>query len=428
MHMAMVVMFIGLCLFMGLNASLAISMILSVLFYILLDGRFSFTIMAERITSALDSFPYLAIPFFILSAEIMNRSKISDRIFNFASVLVGHIPGGLGQVNVLGSMIFAGMSGSAAADVAGLGALEIKAMKAEGYDPAFSAAVTAVSSTIGPIIPPSILFVVYGVMAQVSVGHLFAAGIIPGILMGVTFMITISVMASRGLVKGNLRNRPKWREAVKATISVLPSLFTPVILMGGMFIGEFTPTEAGAVCALYAFFLGFIYGDIGIRDVLDILKKGALDSAKVSFLIAAASIFGWIVTQEQIGHQAYKIIEKFGFQPWIVILLINLLLFIAGMFVEGVAMLTISVPVFLPILPAIGMDPVTFGVVLTLLVMIGFLTPPVGIGTYIAVAIAECRVEDMVKAEMPFYIPLIIVLLLISYIPALTLYIPRLLF
>lgn len=426
--MPLVVMFIGLLLFMGLNASLAISMILSVFFYILLDGRFSLTIMAERITSALDSFPYLAIPFFILSAEIMNRGKISDRIFEFACVLVGHIRGGLGQVNILGSMIFAGMSGSATADVAGLGALEIKAMKAEGYDPAFSAVVTAVSSTIGPIIPPSILLVVYGVMAQVSVGHLFAAGIIPGVMLGGAFMITISVMARRGLVKGNLRKRPNWREVVKATIKALPSLFAPVILMGGMFLGKFTPTEAGAVCALYAFFLGFIYGDIGIRDVLDILKKGALDSAKVSFLIAAASIFGWIVTQEQIGHQAYKIIEGHGFQPWVVILLINALLLLAGMFIEGVAMLTISVPVFLPILPAIGMDPVTFGVLLTLLVMIGFLTPPVGIGTYIAAAIADCPVEDMVKAGMPFYIPLIIVLVLISFIPFLTLFIPRLLF
>jgi len=426
--MPIIVMFLSLLLFMVAKVSLAISMVLSVIFYILLDGRFSYTIMAERITSALDSFPYLAIPFFILAAEIMNRGKISDRIYDFASVLVGHIRGGLGQVNVLGSMIFAGMSGSAAADVAGLGALEIKAMKAEGYDSGFSAAVTAVSSTIGPIIPPSILFVIYGVMAQVSVGHLFAAGIIPGILMGLTFMTTIYIMASRGHVKGRLRKRPSWREVVKASIRVLPPLFTPIILMGGMFIGEFTPTEAGAVCVFYALFLGFVYRDIRIRDIYDILKKGALDSAKVSFLIAAASIFGWIVTQEQIGHKAYQIIEGYGFKPWIVILLINVLLIFAGMFIEGVAMLTISVPVFLPILPSIGMDPVTFGVLLTLLVMIGFLTPPVGIGTYIAVAIADCPVEDVVRAELPFYVPLFVMLILISFIPSLTLYLPRLLF
>jgi len=426
--MPVLFMFLSLILFMGGGLSLAISMVLSVLLYILLDGRFSYTIMAERITSALDSFPYLAIPFFILAAEIMNRGKISDRIYDFASVLVGHIRGGLGQVNVLGSMIFAGMSGSAAADVAGLGALEIKAMKAEGYDPGFSAAVTAVSSTIGPIIPPSILFVIYGVMAQVSVGHLFAAGIIPGILMGLTFMITISIMASRGHVKGRLRKRPSWREVVKATIRVLPALFTPIILMGGMFIGEFTPTEAGAVCVFYALFLGFIYRDIRIQDVFDILKKAALDSAKVSFLIAAASIFGWIVTQERIGHHAYQLIESYGLKPWAVILMINILLLFAGMFIEGVAMLTISVPVFLPILPSLGMDPVTFGVLLTLLVMIGFLTPPVGIGTYIAVAIADCPVEDAVKVELPFFIPLFVMILLISFIPSLTLYLPRVLF
>jgi C4-dicarboxylate transporter DctM subunit len=198
--------------------------------------------------------------------------------------------------------------------------------------------------------------------------------------------------------------------------------------MGGMFIGEFTPTEAGAVCVIYAFFLGFIYRDIRIRDVLDILVKGALDSAKISFLIAAASIFGWIVTQEQIGHQAYKMIENYGFEPRIIILLINILLLLAGMFIEGVAMLTISVPVFLPILPSIGIDPVTFGVLLTLLVMIGFLTPPVGIGTYIATEIAGCPVEDVVRAEMPFYIPLLIMLILISFIPAITLFLPKLMF
>ena len=195
-----------------------------------------------------------------------------------------------------------------------------------------------------------------------------------------------------------------------------------------MFIGEFTPTEAGAVCVFYAFFLGFIYGDIKPRDVFDILTKGALDSAKVSFLIAAASVFGWIVTQEQIGHQAYKLISGHGFSPWVIILLINVVLFFAGMFIEGVAMLTISVPVFVPILPSIGMHPVTFGVLLTLLIMIGFLTPPVGIGTYIAVTIADCPVEDVVRAELPFFIPLFVMLLLVSFLPPLTLFLPSLLF
>ena len=426
--MSIILLFISLLFFMGINISIAISMVLSVFLYILLDGRFSYIVFGGGLIHGLDSFPLLAIPFYILAAEVMNFAKISDRIFDFASVLVGHIRGGLGHVNVLASMIMAGMSGSAVADIAGLGQIEIKAMKERGYDPAFSAAVTSVSATVGPIIPPSIPFVIYGVMCNVSVGHLFAAGMIPGILLGIIFMITIALMARVGLVKGELQKRPKMREILRTSIKALPPLFAIVILLGGIFLGAFTPTEAGAACVLYSFLLGFIYGDIRVRDIWGILKRAALASANVSFIIATASIFGWVVTQAQIGHKAYEMIEALSSTTWVVIILINIMMLIAGMFIEGIALLTISIPVLFPILPSIGMDPLTLGVLLTLLMMIGLLTPPVGVGSYIAIRIAQASAKDVFKAELPFYIPLIVMVLLISFVPSLTLYLPSLIF
>lgn len=426
--MALLLMFFSLLFFIIVRMPIAMSMLMSSFLYLLVDGRFSYTIMAERVASAMDSFPFLAIPFFILAAEIMNSGGISDRIFNFAQAFVGHIQGGLGQVNVVASIIFSGMSGSSAADAAGLGAIEIKAMLKEGYDPGFCAAITAASSTIGPIFPPSIQMVLYGVMAQVSAGHLFAAGMAPGLLLGVGFMITVAIMARTGMLNAPRRPRAKLSAIIRATKDALPCLLIPIVLLGGIFSGRFTPTEAGAVAVFLGLALALIYQEIRVRDIPTILVNGALASGKVAFLIAAANIFGWIVTRERIGHTAYQWIVGLGLDTWAILLLINVLFLVAGLFIEGVAILMISVPVFVPVLPMLGIHPVTFGVLAVLLNMIGFLTPPVGVGTYIAMELAGARLEDVMKYLLPLLIPLLFMALLITFWPPITLYLPKLIF
>ena len=426
--MSLIMMLASLLFFLIIRMSIAVSMILSSAIYILIDGRFSFTLIAERVASGLDSFPFAAVPFFILTAHIMNRASVTKRIFDFASVLVGHYRGGLGQVNILASMIFAGISGSAAADIAGLGSVEIKAMTEQGYDRSFSGAITVMSSTLGPIIPPSINLVIYGVLARVSIGHLFAAGLLPGILLGILFMITLSLVASKRNIAGNIRQRATLKEIWEAFIGGFPSLLVPIILLGGIFLGKFTPTEAGAVAVFYVLFLGIIYKEINMTNLPKIFITGALETAKISFVIAAASIFGWIVIRERIGHIVYDFVANLGLEGWILIIVINILLLITGLFIEGVAIIMISVPVLVPILPSIGLNPTSFGVLLILLVVVGFVTPPVGIGTYIAMSIAEVPLDKILKEMLVFFIPLIIIILVISFFPPITLYLPSLIF
>lgn len=426
--MSIVIMFTSLVLLILIRVPISLSMLLSSFFYIVLEGRFAFTVMANQVTSALDSFPFLAIPFFVLAAEIMNHSKITDRIFEFATHLVGHVQGGMGQVNILASIIFSGMSGSATADAAGLGAIELRAMIKEKYDPAFAAAITAASSTIGPIIPPSILMVIYGVTSQVSVGRLFAAGIIPGLLLGILLMIITSIMARSGLVKSEKRERSKLKVILKQFVRAVPSLLLPVILLGGIFMGRFTATEAGAVAVLYSLILAFVYGDITLSELPKLFTKGTIAAANVTFLIACASIFGWIVIRARIGHIVYAWISGFGLADWHLIVLINILLIIAGLFIEGVAIIMISVPVFLPVMPALGIHPITLGVLLVLLVMIGFLTPPVGVGVYIVTKLAGARLEKVLMFMLPYMIAFLIMAMLISFVPFLTLFMPQLIF
>lgn len=429
--MAIIIMFILMVIFVISSMPVSMAMLLSSSVYILINANnanFDYLMIAKTVSIALDSFPMMAIPFYILAAEIMNYTKITDRLLNFCLAIVGHFKGGLAHVNILASMIFSGLSGSASADAAGLGVVELKMMQKEGYDPAFSAAVTAVSSTIGPIIPPSILMVVYGLLARVSVGRLFAAGLIPGLVLGLLFMVIVYVMASKGLVKGKVQPRTKFKDILKITICSLPFLLAPAFLLGGIFWGKFTPTEGGAIASLYMIVLGFIYGDLKWNKVLDIFRKAVLSSASIGFLISSASIFGMIVIRARVGFLAYQYIEDFGLPNWAIILLIVLFLFIAGLFIEGVSIVMITVPVIVPILPQIGLSPVTFGVLLVLLVMVGFLTPPVGVGTYIVTSLAQASLDRVLKFMAPFFIAFFISVLLIIYVPQITLYLPSLFF
>jgi len=431
--MAIAIMFILAVILIIFSMPISMAMILSSFAYILINPdncTFDYRIVTKTISVALDSFPMMAVPFYILAAEIMNYTKITHRLLNFCIVIVGHIKGGLAQVNILASMILSGLSGSSTADVAGLGAVELEMMQKEGYDPAFSAAVTAVSSTIGPIIPPSILMIVYGLLARVSVGRLFAAGLIPGLILGLLFMVTVYVLASKGLVKGKVRPPTKFKDVLKVTIYSLPFLLSPVILLGGIFFGKFTPTEGGAIASLYMMVIGFVYGDLkwNWNEILNIFKRAVLSTASICFLISSASIFGSIVIRERVGLSAYQYIEGFGLPNWAIISLIYLFLFIAGLFMEGVTIVMIIVPVIVPILPQIGLSPITFGVLLVLLIMVGFLTPPVGIGTYIVISLTQAPLDRVLKFMVPFFIAFSISILLISYFPQITLYLPKLFF
>lgn len=384
-------------------------------------------IFIQRLYVGTTSFPLLAIPFFVLAGNLMNTGGMTHRIFNVAHLFVGRIRGGLAHVNVLASMLFAGMSGSAVADAAGLGVVEIKAMKEAGYGARFSATVTAVSSTIGPIIPPSIPFVIYGSLANVSVGALFLAGIVPGALMGLGLMLVIAVVAKRqNLPLGSAR--PPMRTAMGVVGAALPALAMPPLVLGGIFMGIVTPTEAAVVAAAYAFLLGrFWYRELSFKNLPDILWDSGRQTAQVMFIIAAAAPFGWVLIQQQIPNALLDVLFSLSTEPWAILLIINAVLLLLGMFIEGIAILIIAFPVLLPIITQIGVDPVHFGVIMVLNLMIGLVTPPVGLCLYVVSSISKVSLAAISAELWPYFIALLVVLGIVTFVPELSLWLPHLL-
>jgi tripartite ATP-independent transporter DctM subunit len=408
-----------------LGAPVAVALALSSLVYILVEGRVPDIVVMHRVINGVDSFPLLAVPFFILAGNLMNTAGITNRIYDFAKALVGWMRGGLGQVNIGGSVIFAGMSGTAVADAGGLGTIEIKAMKDHGYDLDFAVGVTAASSTIGPIIPPSLPMVIYGVMANASIGQLFAAGFIPGFMMAGALMIMVAWYA-------RVRNYP--RDAAfslpvlgQTFIRAFLALLTPAIIIGGMMFGLFTPTEAAIAACVWALFLGLVvYRTLDVRRLLRVSFDTIETTAVVLFIVAAASIFAWVLTSSRITEQFAALVLGITSSPWLVLVLMNLILLVVGCFLETIAAITILVPVFLPIIEKLGIDPVHFGVVMVLNLMIGLLTPPVGMVLFVLSRVSGLPFERCVAATMPFLIPLVLVLALITFIPSLTLWLPTL--
>jgi tripartite ATP-independent transporter DctM subunit len=367
------------------------------------------------------------VPLFILSGLLMNASGVSDRIYNFAKVLVGHFAGGLGHVNVVGSLIFSGMSGSAIADAGGLGVLEIEQMKKHGYPEDFSGALTCASCIIGPLVPPSIPMVIYGVIASTSVGALFIAGIVPGLLTAIALMIYVHFWAIRnGFPR---KPRASAREmAVAFRGSILP-LLAPVIIMGGIFGGIFTPTEAAAVTAAYSLLLGMaIYRTIGFRDLPKIFRDAVNISAVVGFIVACASLFGWVLAREQVPQQLAAWFLGFSREPWVLLTIINILLLVLGCFMEGMAIMILMVPVLLPVTNAVGIDPVHFGVVVVMNLMIGILTPPFGVALFTVAKVANIPFAVLARAILPFIPPLIVVQIVVTYWPGLVMYLPKLIY
>lgn len=415
--MAMLLIMIFL-IFVGMPVAFAMS-ISAVIYLLLTMDPKMLLIVPQRMLYAVDSFVLLAVPFFMLAAELMNRGTITDRIFSFARSLVGHLRGGLGYVNVMASMLFAGMSGSAVADAAGLGQVEIKAMNDEGYDRGFSAAITAASTTIGPIIPPSIPMVVFGVITGVSVGRLFAAGFLPGLIMGFGLMIVVYIYAR--LRKYPVSNAFSFVYCWKTLSRAALSLLLPVILVGGIVGGIFTPTEASAVAVAYAILLTFvIYREIGWRDLYEIFKKVGVSCSIILFIVSSASLLGQVANRAQVPQKLAQLLLSISHDPRVVTLLIVILLVVLGCFFETLSILILMTPLLMPIMTSIGFSPTHLGIVIILTAMIGLITPPVGLSMYVACDIAKISMFTYVRQALPFILVLIVVAILIAYFPALS--------
>ncbi|MEN8127865.1 MAG: TRAP transporter large permease [Planctomycetota bacterium] len=399
----------------------------SSMIWVLMSGSVPDFVVIHRMVNGVDSFPLLAIPFFILAGNLMNSAGITNRIFAFATACIGWLRGGLGHVNIIASVLFAGMSGAAVADAGGLGTIEIKAMRDAGYDDDFAVAVTAASSTIGPIIPPSLPMVVYGVMASASVGQLFTAGFIPGILMAIALMLLVAWYARK-------RNYPRdKRFSIKLLgttfKSAFLSLMTPVIIVGGILTGAFTPTEAAISACVYALILGVVvYRTLTWKRLFHVSMDTIETSAIILFIVAAASIFAWILTSNRVTEQFAGILMGMTDNPLLILLMLNLVLFIVGCFMETVAAITILVPVLLPIAVGVGVDPVHFGVIMVLNLMIGLLTPPVGMVLYVLSRVAGISFERCSAATLPFLFPLLVVLALITFVPTFSMWLPTLIY
>lgn len=422
----MVVLFGSFFILLAIGFPIALTMIASSILYLVSTGQ-PLLITMHRLISGIDSFPLLAIPFFILAGNLMNSAGITKRIFDFCLSLLGWLRGGLGYVCVLASMIFAGMTGAAVAEAGGLGAIELKALRDAGYDDDFSVGLIGAAATIGPIIPPSLVFVVYGVLANASIGELFAAGFLPGVLMGLTLMVMVYVYARMRDYPRDARFSPK--RVLASFLDAFMSLMTPVIIVGGMLSGLVTPTEAAIAAVVYALILGFfVYRTLTWRRFVALTLETVETTAIVLLITGAAAVFAWVLTAARVTEAFAAAILAVTTNKWLILLLINLILLVVGCFMESIAAVTILVPVFLPLVVKVGVDPVHFGLVMTLNLMIGLLTPPVGMVLYVLARVARMPFERVARASMPFLVPLGITLLLVTMFPQISLWLPTMIY
>jgi TRAP-type C4-dicarboxylate transport system permease large subunit len=444
----------------------ALAMAAASLLYVMVSGNVPDYVVIHRMVNGIDSFPLLAVPFFIMAGNLMNSAGITNRIYNFALALVGWLKGGLGHVNVIGSVIFAGMSGTAIADAAGLGTIEIKAMKDHGYSTEFSVGVTAASATLGPIIPPSLPFVIYGMFANVSVGQLFLAGIIPGAVMAILMMLTVAYYAHKNnwgrdvvfswvrlnkavlelavvvgfptaiyfATEAGTDGAPTFVAALLLLLAadrvfrfnaVLP-IMTPVLLIGGMTTGIFTATEGAIAACVWAMFLGLVwYRTLNWKMLIKVSMDTIETTSTVLLIVAAASIFGWLLTVTRVTDAVAAAVLAYTHNPAVFLALANLLMLFVGCFLEPTAAITILVPILLPICHKLGIDPVHFGLVMVLNLMIGLLHPPMGMVLFVLARVSKLSVERTTIAILPWLVPLLASLILITYVPEISLWLPR---
>ncbi len=457
---------IAFLLLMIIGVPVALAMAGASLLYVMLSGTVPDYVVIHRMVNGIDSFPLLAVPFFIMAGNLMNSAGITNRIYNFALALVGWLKGGLGHVNIIGSVIFAGMSGTAIADAAGLGTIEIKAMQDHGYSTEFSVGVTAASATLGPIIPPSLPFVIYAMFANVSVGQLFLAGIIPGAVMAILMMFTVAYYAHEngwgrdvafnwskigkallelavvvgfpaaiwGATALGTEPAPTFFAAMALLLladrrfrfnAVLP-IMTPVLLIGGMTAGIFTATEGAIAACVWAMFLGLVwYRTLSWKMLVKVSMDTVETTATVLLIVAAASIFGWLLTVTRVTDAVAAAVLAYTHNPAMFLLLANLLMLFVGCFLEPTAAITILVPILLPICIQLGIDPVHFGLVMVLNLMIGLLHPPMGMVLFVLARVAKLSLERTTIAILPWLVPLLGSLILLTYVPAIALWLPH---
>ena len=398
---------------------IAIGMIISSTLYLAVKGMDP-SVVVEIFTSKMyNNFILLAVPLFIFAANIMNSSKVTDKIFDFSKVLVGRWKGGLGHVNVIASLIFSGMTGSAVADASGLGIMEIEAMRKEGYDDGFSAAITAGSAVIGPIFPPSIPLVIYGVIAGASIGNLFLAGMVPGIILALALCIYVCYIANKRNYAG--------MEFIKMTVSAVPALLTPIILLMGIYTGIMTATEAGAVAALYALLISvFAYRSITLSEFIQVLKNTVKSTGQIGIMLGAAYVFSYVIAVENLPSLAGNLILSFATTKVSFLVFVNILLFILGMLLDSAVLQLVLLPILCPIAQSFGIDMVHFGVVFTLNTMIGLCTPPFGMLLFIVTGISGEKMNTIIKEVMPMVFVMVLVLILVTFVPDVIMWLPRL--
>ncbi|MFC5973572.1 TRAP transporter large permease [Halomarina salina] len=410
---------------LGVHVAFAIGISSVVIMLLPFGPGFNVQVVAQRFYTGLNSFILIAVPFFLLAGRIMNEVGMTEDIFDFAEELVGPVPGGLGHVNVVVSMIFSGMSGSAVADAAGLGVIEYRSMVDRGYDENFAAGITGASSTIGPIIPPSIPIIVYGVLANVSIGALFIAGVIPGLLMGLSLMATVLVLSFRGEEVGSVRSYNASRLG-RTFLRSIPALVTPVIIVGGILTGMFTPTEAAIVATIYALIIGFVYyRSLSLSMLYETTRKTFLDTAVLLFIIGIANLYGYLLVLSGVPGLLADQLLTLSSDPTVVVLILAVIFLLLGTFMETLAIITVMVPILIPIFPDLGINPLSFGIVMMVVLMIGIVTPPFGIALFSLERVTDRELEDIVRGVAPFYVPLVFIVLLLIFVPDLILALPR---
>ncbi len=424
MNVPLLIFFLGFVAMFVFRMPIALGMLTTATFYMFAKGL-DIGLVADMVLSNLFSkYIIMAVPLFVFTAKVMNTGKVTEIVFRFANTLVGRFRGGLGHVNVVASIIFSGMTGSAVADASGLGIMEIKAMKDHGYDDGFSCAITAASATIGPIFPPSIPMVFYSMLSGASIGNLFLGGMAPGILIGLALMAYIAFIAGK-------RNYPKGeqytlREFFLYTFKAFPALLTPVILLGGIYSGVMTPTEAGAVAAFYAILISFlIYRAMGLKDLLDVIVDTVKTTGTLAIIVGAAFTFSFIVAREHIPEMIAGGLLGFTSNKYFLLLIINVLFIIFGMFIDTSTITVVFIPMVLPLIRELGVDLTHFGVVIVLNMMIGLSTPPFGMLLFIVSGISGTPLKKVIKEALPMIFVLLGVLFLITYVPQIVMFIPN---
>lgn len=410
-----------------IGVPVAFVLIGTVIIYFFFFSPAPLMLIPQRMFGGADQFVLLAIPFFILAGQLMNQGGMTKRLVRFTAYLVGGVSGGLAQVNVVVSMLFAGITGAAVADTSAIGSILIPAMVEDGYEADFSAAVTAASSTVGPIIPPSIPMVIFGFISGTSIGALFLAGAIPGILLGISQIILVYTISKKMGYKSSTVLTRSWSDFLVVARDALLALVMPAIILGGVLTGIFTATEAGAAAALYAFIIGaFVYRKIQLQDLPDLLLKTAVTTGVVMIIVSMAAPFAWVMAAERIPARVAMTILSLTENSIIILLLINVFLLFMGTFMETTANLIILTPVLLPLTRAIGIDPVHFGAIMVLNLVIGLMTPPVGVCLFVASSISRVKLEGIVKRIWPFLVAAIVVLLIVTYVEPVSTWLPRL--